>query len=299
MITFNQVRVKQGEIVQLIVLQAIFSTRESREVIFQGGTAIRWFHGGTRFSEDLDFVTSLGRDKVATLMAATREPVRRQLVANFGTGSFAMKEKKSRSSSYKAFVDFLPSTGRNKVSVKVEFEKLAPGVEPDRDRRIMQTSPAVSYILREGGMKAPGIPTVINVETPAEILTDKLRALMERPYTKGRDFFDVWFLMETLGLRIDTKLFERKLDMYEAPFVVRTPLRFYAHLDTLNEEARAALAAEIRRDLVRFLTAETVEALEYDGYRILMATVQKAFASVEEAGIIDFTRYPHVERPGT
>jgi predicted nucleotidyltransferase component of viral defense system len=293
---YSQTRVKQAEIAQLIVLQAIFSFRESREVIFQGGTAIRWFHGGARFSEDLDFVTSLSGDEVAGLIGATGEPIRRQLVANFGTGLFVVKEKRSRPNSYKAFVDFLPPSGRNKVSVKVEFEKLSPGRQPDRDRKIMQASPAVSYLLRDGGLKAPGMPTVVNVETPEEILSDKLRALMERPYTKGRDFFDVWFLTETLGIQADPNLLQRKLDMYDVPFTVRTPSSFYAHLNALDEKMKTAVATEIHQDLVRFLSAESVEALEHNGYRDLMAAVQRAFESVEETDIIDFSRYPEIRR---
>jgi predicted nucleotidyltransferase component of viral defense system len=296
MVGLSQVKVRQAEIAQLIVLQAICSVKESREVIFQGGTAIRWFYGGTRFSEDLDFVAAQEISRMAALIRSAGEPIRRQLVANFGTGSFAVKEKKSRATSYKAFVDFLPSTARNKVSVKVEFEKLAPGALPDMDRRIMQASPAVSYVLREGGLKAPGVQNVVNVETPAEILTDKLRALMERPYTKGRDFFDVWFLTETLGLRADPNLLRRKLDMYETPFVVRTPLHLYSHLDSLDEGAKATLTAEIRRDLARFLDPETVEALELDEYKGLMGAVQKAFRLVEESGVIDFSKYSRQEK---
>jgi predicted nucleotidyltransferase component of viral defense system len=61
--TYDQARTRQAEVAQLIVLQSLFSLRESREVIFQGGTAIRWFHGGMRFSEDLDFGEYPERDK--------------------------------------------------------------------------------------------------------------------------------------------------------------------------------------------------------------------------------------------
>jgi predicted nucleotidyltransferase component of viral defense system len=149
MITYDQTRIKQAEVAQLIVLQSLFSLRESREVTFQGGTAIRWFYGGARFSEDLDFVTSLGREDTAALMGSAAPSIRRHLIANFGAGSFSVKEKKYHASSYRAFIDFLPSTARTKISVKVEFEKLLEGAGPDRRRKIMQTSPAVSYFLRD------------------------------------------------------------------------------------------------------------------------------------------------------
>jgi predicted nucleotidyltransferase component of viral defense system len=61
MTPIDMTRRRRAEAAQLIILQSLFSFRESKEVIFQGGTAIRWFHGGLRFSEDLDFVTSLAQ----------------------------------------------------------------------------------------------------------------------------------------------------------------------------------------------------------------------------------------------
>ena len=295
MITYDQTRIKQAEVAQLVVLQSLFSSRESREVTFQGGTAIRWFYGGARFSEDLDFVTSLRREDVAVLMESVAPSIRRNLTANFGAGSFSVKEKKYHPKSYRAFINFLPSAARMKISVKVEFEKLLSGTGPGREHKIMQASPAVSYLLQEGGYKAPGAPVIINVETAEEILSDKLRALMERPYTKGRDFFDLWFLTETLRVGPDSSVLKRKLDMYEAPFTVSTPALFYTRLDTLEGKEKHALVREIHGDLARFLGADVVETLEQDGYRALFMAVQAAFTKIMKEGIIDFSKYPTKE----
>jgi predicted nucleotidyltransferase component of viral defense system len=299
MVTYNPPRIRQAEVAQLIILQSLFSARESREVVFQGGTAIRWFYGGARFSEDLDFVTSLPRENIVALMESVSPAIRRHLVANFGAGSFSVKEKRYHPSSYKAFVDFLPSAGRSKISVKIEFEKLAPGTGPNRDRKIMQSSPAVSYFLQEGGYKAPGAPVIINIEPAEEILSDKLRALVERPYTKGRDFFDLWFLMETLRAVPNAGLLKRKLDMYEVPFTVSTPVSFYTHLESIDGQTREALLRDIHYDLARFLPVEATEALEQNGYRDLLSAVQSAFRKIEEEGTVDFNRYPVRERVQT
>ena len=290
-------RTRQAEIAQLIILQSLFSFRQSKEVIFQGGTAIRWFYGGIRFSEDLDFVTSLAREVVAALVESAGEPIRRQLVANFGTGSFSIKEKKSHPSSYKAFIDFLPSSSRRRISVKVEFEKLVPGMKPESERKILQASPSVSYFLQEGGLKAPGIPSIINIETAGEILSDKLRALLERPYTKGRDFFDVWYLTVALRAVPDAALLKRKLGLYEVSFTVSTPLSFYTHLTGVNGKAREALVREIHQDLSRFLDADTIETLSREGYGDLVVAVQNAFRMIDEQGMIDFSRYAKSKRP--
>ena len=291
MVTYNQARIKQSEVAQLIILHSLFSLRESRGVIFQGGTAIRWFYGGLRFLEDLDFVTSLAREDLVALVESAGEPIRRQLVANFGTGSFSVKEKEYHPSSYKALIDFQPSASRSKISVKMEFEKLVSRMKPDTERKIMQASPTVSYFLQEGGLKTPGVPVIVNIETPEEILSDKLRALLERPYTKGRDFFDVWLLTETLRVEPNAGLLKRKLDMYEVPFTVTTPPSFYTQLEALKGERKKILAKEIHQDLARFLGADTIETLGQDDYRDLLLAVQKAFRKIEDEGIIDFSRY--------
>ncbi|MEW6668646.1 MAG: nucleotidyl transferase AbiEii/AbiGii toxin family protein [Thermodesulfobacteriota bacterium] len=295
--SFDQTRIRQAEAVQLIVLQSLFSLRESREVIFQGGTAIRWFHGGMRFSEDLDFVTALTRPEVTALMESAGRLIRRQVVANFGPGSFSVKEKRYHPSSYKAFIDFIPIGSRSRISVKVEFEKLVSGAKPESETKIMQASPTISYFFREGGLKSPGAQTIVNVETTEEILSDKLRALLERPYTKGRDFFDVWFLTETLRAEPKAGLLKRKLDMYEIPFTLSRALSFYTRLDSLKGKARQALSTDLHQDLARFLAVDTIENLEQNGHRDLILAVQNAFKKIEEERVIDFSKYPERSRP--
>jgi len=297
MAPIDMTRRNRAEAAQLIILRSLYSFRESKEVIFQGGTAIRWFHGGLRFSEDLDFVTSLAREEVAALVESAGTQIRRQLVANFGTGSFSIKEKKYHPSSFKAFIDFLPSSSRRRVSVKVEFKKLAPGMKPDMETKIMQASPTVSHFLQEGGLKAPGVPSIVNIETSGEILSDKLRALLERPYTKGRDFFDVWYLTSPLRVESDAGLLRRKLDLYEVPFSVNTPLSFYAHLDEITGKEKEKLIGEIHQDLSRFLDSSTLETMSVNGYGDLVLAVQEAFRKIEKGGMIDFRRYRSGKRP--
>ena len=146
-------------------------------------------------------------------------------------------------------MDFTPSGMRQKISVKVEFEQLAESMKPKAENIIMQAAPAVAYFLREAGFGSAGATVIINVERAEEILTDKLRALMERPYTKGRDFFDVWFLTKTLGVLPDPEGLAQKLSMYAVPFTEKTPAAFYAEMDKLRSKDRKTLAGEIHQDL--------------------------------------------------
>jgi len=289
---YDQTRTRQAEAVQMIILHSLFSAKESKEIIFQGGTAIKWFYGGLKFSEDLDFVTSLPHEKVTALVNSVAEHIRRQLVGNFGAGTFSVKEKKFHPSSYRAFVDFLPSGMRSKISVKIEFEKLMSGIKPESDRKIMQTSPAVSYFLQQAGLKMPGTPVLVNIETSEEILSDKLRALMERVYTRGRDFFDLWFLTNTLQIPPGPEILKKKLDMYEVPFTITTPISFYTNMDTLDGKVKVHLVDEIYHDLARFVSNDVLKTLKQDNFRELITSVQNAFKQIQMAGTIDFSKYP-------
>ncbi|HPV52315.1 MAG TPA: nucleotidyl transferase AbiEii/AbiGii toxin family protein, partial [Smithella sp.] len=56
---YRETHIRKAEIAQLILLHELYRQKDSRSLIFQGGTALRWCYGGSRFSEDLDFVTSL------------------------------------------------------------------------------------------------------------------------------------------------------------------------------------------------------------------------------------------------
>ena len=275
----------------MILLQTIFTHRESRGFFFQGGTAIRWFYGGLRFSEDLDFASALPGDRTGEILKSLEREFGRQLAANFGPGEVTIRQKSSSPSSYRTFVDYRPAGARNKISIKMEFESLQAGKEPDSRRLIMQSSPAVSNLLREGILKVPGFPGVITLETPEEILSDKQRALLERGYTKGRDFFDIWYLTRTMGIKPDPQRLGRKLEMYRTPFRVRTPAAFYAGLSGLPPVERKGLIQTIRSDLSRFISPEMIEVFEQDEFTELLDAVQQAFQEMAASKEVDFDQF--------
>jgi len=56
---FKEKRVRNSELLQIFLLDTLYSLSGSEKIFFQGGTALRWVYGGMRFSGDLDFVTHL------------------------------------------------------------------------------------------------------------------------------------------------------------------------------------------------------------------------------------------------
>jgi len=123
--SYNNQNIKVSEIMQLIILHSLYSLKDSGDIFFQGGTAIRWCYSGMRFSEDLDFVTHLKKGQISDLMKKITEPVRKGMIAHFGRGEFEVRSKKaSRASSHISFFRYRPINERKKFSVKVEFEML-------------------------------------------------------------------------------------------------------------------------------------------------------------------------------
>ena len=93
---YRETYIRRAEIAQLIILNQLYQQRESRDLIFQGGTAIRWCYGGNRFSEDLDFVTPLTIEKVGPVLDAALKGMERVMISHFGTGALTATEKQSR-----------------------------------------------------------------------------------------------------------------------------------------------------------------------------------------------------------
>ena len=70
---YNEKKIRKSEILQLILLDNLYAQSGSHHIIFQGGAALRWVYGGPRFSEDLDFVTSLTAEEIGKILTKTKK----------------------------------------------------------------------------------------------------------------------------------------------------------------------------------------------------------------------------------
>lgn len=277
--TYSERHIRKAEIAQLILLYHLYSRPESKDLVFQGGTALRWCYGGSRFSEDLDFVTNLPTEALRQLLARCAGPVERSMIAHFGPGRIELLEKASRASSVKSFVTFRPERDREKISVKVEFEGLQQQATPDTARLVLSSLPSVGYMIGTGDFRIPRPSAVLIAETTEEILSDKVRALLERPYLKGRDIFDVWHLRTMLRVATGKELIERKLRMYSAPFTATRGLAFFI---APSPAMQAELATAIEMDLSRFLPPEVLAVHRGNGYRDFLMAVRDLMLELQD-----------------
>jgi predicted nucleotidyltransferase component of viral defense system len=232
------------EWLQRLFLGTYYSFPESSPATFQGGTCLRLLHGGPRHSEDLDFVTMEALETTDALRPRVFEKLK--ALEALADGSLEMTVQKSYSNILRWKLKWAPPGAGEKVFVRVEFARY-----PAHTRELKPL----------GGV--PGMPAgawiVIPVETRGEILTDKIAAVAGRPYLKGRDFFDLWFL-ESQGVPLDAGLLRRKLQDYGAT------------LERLAERALQVDAELLRRDLTPFLPLSIRRPLEADGYKGVLET---------------------------
>lgn len=186
--------------VQTMLLRSIYA-RISGEMVFKGGTALAFFHGLNRFSEDLDFALK-ERFDLRSLM----EEIERDLeVLNMGA-VLKIIEDNSSSFSFRVGVEgplFTREIERCFVRVEVsKREKVLRKVE------IKELRPAYPDIL----------PFYVTVMCLEEILAEKVRALTWRG--KARDLYDLWFLLKT-GVKIDLELINKKLSYYKKEFALK------------------------------------------------------------------------------
>lgn len=277
--TYTERHIRRSELFQLILLQYLYARPESSQLIFQGGTAIRWCHSGGRFSEDLDFVTHLQRPPLERLLTAVETAISRECIAHFGPGRLTVTPRGQRDSGMAWRLAFAPENSRDRIMVKLECERLQEGVALATEPRVLSMQSAVSYLIAKGEFRIPRPNSVLVVETLEEILSDKVRALLERPYLKGRDIYDIWHLRQGLGVKVVREVMERKFRCYAAPF---TPRRLPDFMETAGSNLQQAMD----NDLSRFLSPEVMAACRNDGYRPFLTALQGLFRELRESGTV-------------
>ena len=169
------------EYLQHVILRALFEQKDLPNLILHGGTALRIIHGLNRFSEDLDFHLKTINDQYnfTRVISKLRSNLVRQgyLISDSG-----VKEKTVRSTFIK-FEGLLFECG---LTIN-EDEKLSIKIEVD-------SNPPLGWQVGRRLINVYLPYSLIHHDVPS-FLSGKFHAILQRPYTKGRDFYDVIFLL--------------------------------------------------------------------------------------------------------
>lgn len=167
------------EYLQHKILEIIYESRFARNLCFLGGTCLRIVHGNRRFSEDLDF-DNLG------LQEADFEDVAGEIQINLEREGFRTELRTVMKGAWHCNVKFpgmlfeegLSGHREEKILIQLDTEPQDYEYEPER------------YVLNRFEV----FTTLLTTPLPL-LMAQKLYAVVNRERNKGRDFFDLVFLM--------------------------------------------------------------------------------------------------------
>ncbi len=160
------------------------------DIVFKGGTALRKFWNGNRFSEDLDFSGYLSIDTLSDLTKRLDNwgyPAQVREIREYGEGNYTAKIVIHG-------ILYRSEDPRTVCSIRIDVNQKSTVI------RLSELQRVVSLY--------PDIPSFsILVMTRTEILAEKVRALFYRE--KPQDMYDIYFLLATTP--IDWYLIQEKL----------------------------------------------------------------------------------------
>lgn len=167
------------EFLQVKFLTRLYRFPLTHSLSFIGGTSLRLLRGLDRFSEDLDFDNfGLASNEVKSLFEKTANEFKREKF-NF---EFDFKKTKNGGRGRLRFSNLLYQLGissdpREKLMIRPDFT----------NQKKIETE---VLLLSEFGMSERVVTNTLPV-----LLSQKTRALILRKQTRGRDFYDIYWLL--------------------------------------------------------------------------------------------------------
>lgn len=249
-----------AEALQIAFLDGLYGEKESLDVTFHGGTAIRLLHGGYRYSEDLDFCVPEKKrpEELETLVNKAYSHAKNLVTLYLGHAGFELKKKERKKIPTWWFQVLAPGE-RQKYRVKIEF-----GLYPAYSQKSVPLQVRNKFLPRQ--------PLVVATELK-ELLADKLNALADRPFVKERDFFDLWYLRAVLKVPVDLELLNRKLKDYYAK----------APKEILKNRLKELDVSSISKNMSLFLPARYRQMFEANQYQDLIDVCRETMKAVLES----------------
>ncbi len=160
------------EYLQNLFLSYFYQQDRSEAILFKGGTALRLIHQSPRYSEDLDFSSTLATERdITRIIEKTITEVNREGL------DMRITESKSTSGGYLAIIG--GNAGGWKIRILINVSLRSKKVEKEA---IMITCPFMPSYL------------VFSLQEK-QLVLEKISALLDRK--KPRDFFDLYFILRS------------------------------------------------------------------------------------------------------
>ena len=245
------------EEVQKTILTYLSQKEAFNQIVFQGGTSLRFFYGNPRFSEDLDFVLKKEEDKINLIEKTSK-------IQTFITNIYPFIEKIKISSQKK-------DQDMQRLILKTISDM------PEQNLRIhLELAHIPSYHNQPKILNHPPFNPAIRVEEISEILADKITALGLRTYIKGRDLWDIYFITVEKNISVPWKLVFQKVKDYK-----NTPSEFEEKLQTKNKKIKKNGISILTSEMQRFLPKTLLDQYEQE-FNNIVSHVAKIVEQVKK-----------------
>ena len=243
------------EYLQANILRALQERGFFRATAFVGGTALRFLYNLPRFSEDLDFsLISPAHYEFAALVTQIKDELSR---SGYSVEA-KYNDRKTVVNAFFKFKDLMFESGLSPLksqnfSVKLEIDTNPPSGGATETRMVNKFFPV----------------TFLSFDLPS-LFAGKIHALLTRPYTRGRDYFDLsWYLSRHKNLEPNFTLLTSAFTQtgYTGEFPGSGNWR-----EVLLRTLEKADWEAIRNDVKNFLeNPGDLEALDMNNFHLLLS----------------------------
>ena len=167
------------EYLQYKILEIIFNSKYSKNLSFLGGTALRIIYDNTRFSEDLDFDNfDFSENDFSLLTKEIKNGLKKE--------GYEAEIRNVFKGAYRCYIKMPGILFDNKISdlkeekIMIQIDTVTGSFDYNPDKKILNKFDVFTQISA----------------TPLDILlSQKIYAAFNRKRHKGRDFFDIVFLL--------------------------------------------------------------------------------------------------------
>lgn len=208
------------EYLQYKILEIVFSSSYATKLVFIGGTCLRIVHQNQRFSEDLDFDNfGMSADEFSDLGLVIKKQLELQ--------GYEVEIKNVIKGAFHCNIRFPKLLMQSGLSGYAE-EKILIQLDTEAQGFDFQSE---SYFLNKFD-----VFTTIKMAPLSLLLAQKFYAVLNRKRNKGRDFYDIVFLM-SLGILPDYTFLKNKSEISNATQLKDKILNHCSTID-MNEMAK-------------------------------------------------------------
>ena len=116
-----------------------------------------------------------------------------------------------------------------------------------------------------------------------KIRADKIRAVYERKYLKGRDIYDIWWLTTKHHVKPSWPLTKAKLEMYQTAFFPARKAGYFQQKKNAKE-----IISALTNDLPRFIPQEIYAVYKENDFKQFMDALKHTTSVLMDRGLKDY-----------